>query len=197
MVSRARPDTIALSVADGSTMRAYAARPPRARRRSPGLLLFQEAFGANAHIRDVARRLARAGYVTVAPELFHRTAPGFEGNYADFSSVRPHTQALTVAGLEADIRATHTWLAANARTDPARIAAIGFCIGTPRVILAASAVPLRAAVSFYGGIVPARLDRAPQVRSPLPFSWGGWTTISRPSSTARWRTSCGRPGRRT
>jgi carboxymethylenebutenolidase len=148
MVSRARTDTIAISVADGSTMRAYIARRPRARRRSPGLLLFQEAFGVNAHIHDVARRLARAGYVTVAPELFQRTAPGFEGNYADFSSVRPHTQALTVAGLEADIRATHTWLAANARTDPARIAAIGFCTGGRVSFLAASAVPLRAAVSF-------------------------------------------------
>jgi hypothetical protein len=46
------------------------------------------------------------GYGSVAPELFHRTAPGFEGDHADFSSPRPHTQALTPATLEADVRAT-------------------------------------------------------------------------------------------
>lgn len=92
---------VTLSVSDGSTMQAFVARPA-GRARHPGLLLCQEAFGVNAHIKDVARRCARAGWVTIAPELFHRTAPvGFTGSYGDFEGVRAHVQALTVEGLEA------------------------------------------------------------------------------------------------
>ena len=45
-----------------------------------GMLIFQEAFGVNAYIRDIADRFAALGFTALAPELFHRTAPGFEGS---------------------------------------------------------------------------------------------------------------------
>jgi carboxymethylenebutenolidase len=93
---------VELAVADGSKMQAYVARPAGGKSH-PGLLVFQEAFGVNAHIRDVTERFARAGYVAIAPELFHRSAPaGFEGAYDNFPGVMPHMQAITEAGLEAD-----------------------------------------------------------------------------------------------
>jgi len=69
-------------------MRAYVAHPgvkPHA-----GLLVFQEAFGVNAHIRDVTERFAHQGYLAISPELFHRTAPGLEAGYTDFPAVMPH-----------------------------------------------------------------------------------------------------------
>ena len=66
---------IDLTVDDGSAMRAWVAKPEGTPAR--GLLVFQEAFGVNAHIRDVTERFARAGFLAIAPELFHRTAPGF------------------------------------------------------------------------------------------------------------------------
>src|SRR2546430_8972887 len=53
-------------------MRLYVARPPRAGRH-PGILVLQEAFGVNAHIRDVTERFAREGFLAVAPEMFHRS----------------------------------------------------------------------------------------------------------------------------
>src|SRR5580658_11314739 len=85
---------VQLSVNDGTTMRAWVARP-KEKGENPGLLVFQEAFGVNAHIRDVAGRFAREGFVAIAPELFHRTAPpGFEGRYDDFPGVMPHMTAL-------------------------------------------------------------------------------------------------------
>ena len=72
-------DKVELSVADGTRMAAYVARPKDGGPH-PGLLVFQEAFGVNHHIRNVAERFAAEGYVAIAPELFHRTAPpGFEG----------------------------------------------------------------------------------------------------------------------
>jgi len=172
-----RVETVDLPVSDGTRMRAHVARPDDGARH-PGLLLFQEAYGVNAHIRDVAGRLAGAGHLVIAPEIFHRTAPpGFEGAYGDFPAVQPHYQAITVPGLEADIRAAHAWLAADRQAEPRRIAAIGFCLGGRVSFVAATAIRLRAAVAFYGGgIAPALLERAPRAQAPLLFFWGGRDT---------------------
>jgi len=93
-----------LTVDDGSSMRAYVARPAAAEA-SRGLIVCQEAFGVNAHIRDVTERFARQGFLAIAPELFHRTSPGFEGRYDDFPSVTPHIRALTDNDMAADLRA--------------------------------------------------------------------------------------------
>ena len=70
-----------LQVSDGTKMNAYAAAPSGSAK-LPGLLVFQEAFGVNAHIRDVTERFAKQGYVAIAPELYHRTASGFESGLA-------------------------------------------------------------------------------------------------------------------
>lgn len=164
---------IALSVPDATPMAAYLARPSGSGRH-PGLLLFHEAYGVNAHMRRVADRFAGEGYVTIAAELYHRTATGFEGVYGDFEGVRGHLEALTPEGLEADARAAHAWLANDAGTDPLRIAAVGFCMGGRAAYVANSALPLAAAVSFYGGgIAPGLLDRAGRLHGPMLFFWGG------------------------
>src|SRR5437762_1751682 len=64
----------------GAPMGAYVARPADAGS-YPGVLVFQEIFGVNHHIRSVTDRVAAEGYVALAPELFHRTAPGLELGY--------------------------------------------------------------------------------------------------------------------
>ena len=74
MTHEIQTQTITLPVSDGTTMPAYVARP-EGDGAHPGLLVFQEAFGVNAHIRDVTERFAREGYVALAPALFHRTDP--------------------------------------------------------------------------------------------------------------------------
>ncbi|HUB01615.1 MAG TPA: dienelactone hydrolase family protein [Terriglobales bacterium] len=167
-------EKVELSVADGTRMTAYAAAPEQSGQH-PGLLLFQEAFGVNHHIRDVADRFAREGYVVIAPELFHRTAPaGFEVAYTDFPSVMPHIQAITPANLENDIRAAYDWLRSNKNVDASQISCIGFCLGGRTSFIANSVVALHSAVSFYGGgIAPALLDRAPRQQAPLLLVWGG------------------------
>src|SRR5438270_836039 len=110
----------------------------------PAILVFQEAFGVNAHIRDVTERFAELGYLAAAPEVFHRSAPpGFEGNYSDFPSVQPHMKAMTNEGLEADIRATYELLR-NDNACNGRFASIGFCMGGRVSYLANSILPLGA-----------------------------------------------------
>ena len=141
----------------------------------PGLLVFQEAFGVNAHIRDVTERFANQGYVAIAPELFHRTAPpGFEARYGDFHSIKPHFEPLTTEALEADIRAAYEWLRSNAQVKGDEISSVGFCMGGRVSFLANSAFPLRAAISFYGArIAPDLLDRAAKLHAPMLLFWGG------------------------
>ncbi|HVA66946.1 MAG TPA: dienelactone hydrolase family protein [Elusimicrobiota bacterium] len=177
-----KTETVALKVSDGTSMGAYAARPAGAGS-FPGLLVFQEAFGVNHYIRGMAERLAQEGFFTLAPEIFHRTAPGFEGSYSDFNAVMPHVRAVTETSLEDDVKAGYEYLSKNALVASGHVGAIGFCMGGRASFLAASSCPLRATVSFYGsGIAPVKtamisnpglLDRAPQVSGPLLFFWGG------------------------
>jgi carboxymethylenebutenolidase len=164
---------VSLQVADGSVMNAYVARPADGTAH-PGLLVFQEAFGVNAHIREVTERFARAGLVAIAPELFHRTVAGFEGDYNDFSAAVPHLKAVDVEGMTRDIRTAYDWLLGDPQVRKTAIASIGFCMGGRASFLANATVPLQAAISFYGGgIAPALLPQAPNLQAPMLFFWGG------------------------
>jgi carboxymethylenebutenolidase len=169
---------VELAVADGSKMQAYVARPAGGKSH-PGLLVFQEAFGVNAHIRDVTERFARAGYVAIAPELFHRSAPaGFEGAYDNFPGVMPHMQAITEAGLGADAGAALAWLQSKDGAPGEPVASVGYCMGGRVSFLANSRLPLKAAVSYYGGGIapgprgPGLLDRAAALHAPMLLFWG-------------------------
>ena len=154
-------------------MNAYVARPTEGAAH-PGLLVFQEAFGVNAHIRDVAERFARAGVVAIAPELFHRTASSFEADYNDFPATVPHMRAMTVEGTAYDIRATYDWLLNDSQVRKEHIASIGFCMGGRASFLANATVPLQGAISFYGGgIAPALLPQVANLHAPMLFFWGG------------------------
>ena len=85
----------------------------------------------------------------------------------------PHMQALTPEGLTQDAQAAFDWLRKNPRVSPDRIACVGFCMGGRTSYLANSALPLKAAISFYGGrIAPDLLPRAPQMNAPMLFFWG-------------------------
>ena len=173
-----KTEWITLSVADGTTMRAYVARPQPTTQHT-GLLVFQEAFGVNGHIRDVTERFAGEGYIAVAPELFHRTAPGFEGAYNNFELVMPHVKALTEQNLEADVRSAYAWLRADLGTQGQQIACVGFCMGGRVTFLANAVLPVSAAVSFYGGGIapspfgPGLLTRAGDLHAPQLLFWGG------------------------
>jgi len=168
---------VTLPISDGSSMEAYVAWP-KGTVAHAGLVVGQEAFGVNAHIRDITERFAREGYMAIAPELFHRTGPGFEGRYDDFQSVMPHVSALRHPQIEADIRAAHEWLRENGGKE-LPVAAVGFCMGGMVAFLAGITLPVAAAVSFYGGGIaaspqrPGLLDRVNDLRAPVLFFWGG------------------------
>jgi len=162
-------------VSDHGDMRVFIAKPQGAKTPLPAVLVLQEGFGVNAHIRDVAQRIAALGFVAVAPELFHRTAPGFEAGYdGDMQDVMKNYQAVTDAGLEADLRATHDLLANDMQVDKAHIGAVGFCMGGRAAFLANAILPLACAVSYYGGgIAELPLSRTWDQHGPILLFWGG------------------------
>ena len=162
-----------LPVADGTEMRAYVAFPT-ATGPVPGIILLQEAFGVNHHIRSVADWLAAAGYAVVAPELFHRTAaPGLEIAYSDFASAMPHYNAINNDDLTADLHAAHAWLTAQPLVKVDKIGSIGFCLGGRVSFLANAVLPLAAGVSYYGGGTHTIADRAQDLHATHLFFWGG------------------------
>ena len=166
---------IPLDVGDGTTMQSYVVRPADAGRK-PGLIVFQEAYGVNAHIRDVCARFAAQGFVVIAPELYHRTGTHVEGPYGDFAALGPHFNAVSSDTIAADSRAAHAWLTSQAEVDPNRIATIGYCMGGRAAFVANLELPLAAAVTYYGGGIPPLLDRVHQLHAPHLFCWGGKDT---------------------
>jgi carboxymethylenebutenolidase len=165
---------VTLQVADGNNMAAYTSSPINVAGKLPAIIVLQEAFGVNHHIRKVTERFAKEGFAAISPELFHRTAPkGFEGDYTDFSTVAPHTKALTNEGLESDLKAAYQWLTEQKNVDIDKIYAIGYCMGGRASFLANAILPLRAAVSYYGGGLDTLADKAPDLHGKHLFFWGG------------------------
>lgn len=166
-----------IAVAGGSTMRGYLAKPEGAPRAA--IIVYQEIFGVNSHIRDVTERFAKEGYLALAPELFHRTAPGFDVGYteADMGPAFAQMGALTQEGVEADVKASVAWLRDNAKG--LKIAAIGYCMGGRTACLSAILEPLACAISYYGGGIapnqfnPGFMDRLKNLQAPVLFLWAG------------------------
>ena len=134
----------------------------------------QEAFGLTGHIKGIANKLAAAGYVVVAPELFHRTAEaGATFNYYDWATITPHFQGIAVPGLQADLRAAYQWLLQQPSVLQSKVGSIGFCLGGRVSFIANCTLPLRAAVSFYGGGIHNFTSLAQHAHGPQLFFWGG------------------------
>jgi carboxymethylenebutenolidase len=163
-----------LAISDGTEMAAYIASPQNTGRKSPAIILLQEAFGVNGHMRNVADDFASKGYIVISPELFHRTAPKYwEVPYNDFSVVMPHYSALTNEGLTADLQACHAWLTDNDKVDISKVYSIGYCLGGKVSFLANAVLPLAAGVSYYGGSTDQLADKAKDLHGRHLFFWGG------------------------
>lgn len=163
-------------------MGGYLARPAGGGRH-PGVLVFMEIFGINAHIREVVERVAGEGYVALAPDFFHRTGPGAEYGYDDAGMKRGMAlfAQLDTEEMIADARAALAFL--RGRDDATgKVGALGFCIGGHMTYLAACETDLAAAASFYGGGIaaaqgfgggPATVERTPGIAGRILCLFGG------------------------
>ncbi|MDR3713836.1 MAG: dienelactone hydrolase family protein [Puia sp.] len=168
-------DFITIPVADGTEMDVYIAFPEK-KGPSPAIIVIQEAYGVNSHIRNVTERLYKEGYVAISPDIFHRTIKRADIPYTDFSAAMPHYQAVTNEGLKADLEALYGWLQKQSAVEHDKIGSIGFCLGGRVSFLANAVLPLSAAISYYGGGLETLTTEAPNLHGAQLFVWGGLDT---------------------
>lgn len=158
-------ENIKLTASDGTSISAYRAIPPTKAR--GGIVVLQEIFGVNPHIRRVADGFAAEGYVAVAPALFDRVKPGIELGYtpediaAAMDLVGKVDQTLTMLDVEAAIKAA---------SEAGNVGVVGYCWGGSLAFAAASDLGgLSAAVGYYGGNIAKMLGKTPKVPLLLHF----------------------------
>jgi carboxymethylenebutenolidase len=147
--------TVTLAAGDGA-MKAFQVIPEGADR-APALIVAQEAFGVNGHIKEVCRRFAREGYVALAPDLYHRSGELLTYGYDDPARREPFS-ALTNAGITSDIEAALAHLATLPAADRNRAGIVGYCVGGFVAFLAACRTDVATAVCFYGGGIVNRRE---------------------------------------
>jgi carboxymethylenebutenolidase len=137
---------------------AYLAEP-QSEGQFPAIVVLQEIFGVNEHIRDVADRLAREGFVAIAPALYQRLAPGFEIGYTqeDVKLGRHYKDQTKADELLGDIAAAIDYLNMLPTVKPGGVGVIGFCFGGLVAYLAATLPSVKATASFYGANIPTML----------------------------------------
>jgi carboxymethylenebutenolidase len=157
--------TLALTAKDGQKLGAYRADPSGKPRGA--VVVIQEIFGVNNHIRHVADGFAQQGYVAVAPALFDRVKPGVELGY-DQKSIEQGREIRAKVPLEgslADLQA-----AIDYAKQFGKVAVVGYCWGGGLAFLAATRLSgVAAAVGYYGGMVAQHAEERPKVPVMLHF----------------------------
>ena len=152
-----------ITAADGHQLDAYEVHPDGAR---ASVVIVQEIFGVNPHIRSVVDRYASFGYRAIAPALFDRIERGVEFGYDEPGKQRSIEIAMQIAFEPAmlDVAAA---VAVTAETGP--VGVVGYCFGGSLAWLSAADLPVAAAVGYYGGQVHGMIDRMPAAPTMLHF----------------------------
>ncbi len=181
---RGKGKFIKLTSWDRKTFRGYLATPPA--RKGPGILLCQEIFGVNAHIREVADELAEEGYFVLAPDLFHRLEPNVELGYGeeDVKKAFDFHQRFDEDKAAKDIRSA-VGILRRMKGVEGKVAALGYCLGGKLAYLAAARAGVDAAVGYYGVYIEKSLQEASKIKCPLLLHFAGNDRYVPPSAVAR------------
>jgi carboxymethylenebutenolidase len=149
---------------------AYVARP-KGRGRHAAILVVNEIFGIHDYIKDICRRLARLGYVAVAPDFFYRSGVNLPA-LTDIAQIRPVVAQATPDQVDGDVRATTAWLKAQPFSKAGAVGITGFCWGGSVVWRSAMVNPhIRAGVAWYGQLKPL-IGRAAELKAPVLGLYG-------------------------
>ncbi|HWK44133.1 MAG TPA: dienelactone hydrolase family protein [Stellaceae bacterium] len=158
-------ETVHLTAIDGKTISAYRAEPSGTPKGA--LVVLQEIFGVNGHMRSVCDGFARAGYMALAPALYDRVEPGIELGYdgPDVETGRTVRAQTDLADVLKDVQA-----AIDAAADAGPVGVIGYCWGGSLAFLSATRLTgLAAAVGYYGGQIVPFVTEMPKVPIILHF----------------------------
>jgi carboxymethylenebutenolidase len=158
-------DFTTLMARDGHEFGAYLAKPAGAAKGA--VVVVQEIFGVNKHIRAVTDGYAAAGYLAIAPCLFDRIRRGIELQYtpADLQEGVGYMLQIKPAQFLADLTAS-----LNVVKHAGRVGIVGYCWGGTLAYVAACELPVSCAVAYYGGSILKYLDKAP--KKPVMYHFG-------------------------
>ena len=160
-------NSIKLTSADKFQLNAYLAEP--AAPSHAGIVVIQEIFGINPHIRRVTDGFAKEGFLAIAPALFDRIRPGIELEYnaATMKEGFQYVTALDQNKIIGDIDAAISYL--RAQSGITKIGVVGFCWGGTLAFLANTRLNIDASVSYYGGGIQFYLEEKPKAPSIYHF----------------------------
>ena len=167
--------TVQLNTSDGK-MDAYLAQPKDGGS-YPGVVVIQEAFGVNSHIKKVAERIAAEGYVAIAPDIFHREAERIIP-YSEMPKAIATLQRVVDSKAMEDVGAAIAHLKAQSNVKSGSLGVIGFCMGGRLTYLTAAHhnSDVKCAVPYYGGGIPmgnpSPLSRTGEIKCPMYFFFG-------------------------
>lgn len=163
-------EKVTISVDDGF-FDAYVSLPPSGD--GPGLLLIQEIFGVNQHMRDVADRLAAEGFIVMVPDLFWRMKRNLELGYegADFDKALEYFQQFDEKQGLSDLKEAASALRDHKKCT-GRVGTIGFCLGGKLAFRLASQYNMNAAVSYYPVFLEKHLEDAERLRCETIIHFG-------------------------
>ncbi|MBC7919361.1 MAG: dienelactone hydrolase family protein [Rhodoferax sp.] len=162
---------LSISSHDGKTFDAYLSLPPTGK--GPGLVLIQEIWGVNAHIRAVADQYAMDGYVVLAPDVFWRQEPKVDLNYDEVGTQKAYQLMNGLDGPNAVKDLVAASVALRARVEvTGKVGVVGYCMGGRLSYHLAATGAVDTAVCYYGGGIQNVLAEAPNVRVPILFHYG-------------------------
>jgi len=156
-------DTVELKAADGHRLSACRVTP--AGKPRGGIVVVQEIFGVNRHIRAVAGQYAAAGYLAIAPALFDRVERGADVPYGDVAAGFALRERLKTEQTLLDLKS-----AIDAAAAAGKVGMVGYCWGGTMTYVATCHLALAAGVVYYGGGLPKVLERTP--KCPVMFHFG-------------------------
>jgi carboxymethylenebutenolidase len=156
----------------GYALPAYVARPADAGHKRAAIIVANEIFGIHAYIKDICRRLAKLGYVAIAPAYFDRG--GDPSTATDMAQIMPIVAKAGQPQVLGDTAGAVAWLQAQSFVDADKIGITGFCWGGNVVWMAAARVKgIKAGVAWYGRLAPpppaTPAAGAPQTPAPDPM----------------------------
>jgi carboxymethylenebutenolidase len=167
--------TVQLNTSDGK-MEAYVAQPKDGGT-YPGVVVIQEAFGVNSHIKKVTERIAAEGYVAIAPDIFHRETERLIP-YSEMPKAIATMQRVVDSKAMEDVGAAIAHLKSQSNVKSGSLGVIGFCMGGRLTYLAAAhhSKDVKCAVPFYGGGIsmgnPSPLSRTGEIKCPMYLFFG-------------------------
>jgi len=174
-----KTETVTLTASDGHKLSAYVAHPEG--EPTAALLVLQEIFGVNEHIRSVADDYAADGFLVIAPAMFDRVKPGIELGYDNFETALEIMSQLDREDCIKDIAAAADYARSAGKGNTLNIGIVGYCWGGAMADLAACHGLADAAVSYYGRMTIEWLNLQPQC--PVLYHYGEkdplipWQTI--------------------